>query len=153
MDHLVGQESEIIEERILQEADTEPMPLLPHIVFHLVDDWGWANAGWHANPRNQREVRTPRMSRLVADGIELDRAYSYQYCSPTRCSLQSGRYPTHVNDKNLDVTVWNPEDPVRGFAGMPRNMTGIASKLKLAGYRTHQVRGSPRAVAPRRAWV
>ena len=75
--------------------------------------------------------------------------YSFQFCSPTRSSLQSGRYPSHVNDKNLDVTVHNPADPISGFAAIPRNMTGIASKLKLAGYRTHQVgkwcaRPSPR---------
>ena len=111
----------------------------PHIVMHLVDDWGWANAGWHANDQNKQEVRTPRMDQLVKEGIELDRAYSFQFCSPTRSSLQSGRYPSHVNDKNLDVTVHNPDDPVSGFAAIPRNMTGIASKLRQAGYKTHQV--------------
>lgn len=84
-------------------------------------------------------MKTPRMDELVRSGIELDRAYSYQFCSPTRSSLQSGRYPTHVNDKNMDVTVHNPSDPMSGFAGIPRNMTGIASKLKQAGYLTHQV--------------
>jgi len=68
-----------------------------------------------------------------------DRAYSFQFCSPTRSSLQSGRYPSHVNDKNADVTAYNPADPVSGFAAIPRNMTGIASKLKAAGYMTHQV--------------
>eukprot|EP01047_Picozoa_sp_COSAG01_P056149 COSAG01_NODE_6333_length_3731_cov_3.572687_7_plen_106_part_00 len=100
---------------------------------------GWANAGWHANPQNEKEVLTPRMDALVKEGIELDRAYSFQFCSPTRSSLQSGRYPSHVNDKNLDVTAYNPADPVSGFAAIPRNMTGVASKLKEAGYMTHQV--------------
>ena len=42
-------------------------------VFHLVDDWGWANSGWHANPQNEKEVRTPRMHELVKQGIELVR--------------------------------------------------------------------------------
>ena len=40
-------------------------------MFHLVDDWGWANAGWHANPQNEKEVHTPRMDALVKEGIEL----------------------------------------------------------------------------------
>lgn len=31
----------------------------------------------------------------------------------------------------------NPADPVSGFAGIPRNMTGMATKLKEAGYVTH----------------
>ena len=33
----------------------------------------------------------------------------------------------------------NVSDPIGGFAGVPRNMTGIASKLKSAGYDTHMV--------------
>jgi len=51
-------------------------------------------------------------------------------CSPSRCSLQSGRLPVHVNIINMDVDVSNPKDPVSGFQGIPRNMTGMASKLK-----------------------
>lgn len=44
---------------------------IPRPVFHLVDDWGWANSGWHANPQNEKEVHTPRMDALVKEGIEL----------------------------------------------------------------------------------
>ena len=33
---------------------------------------------------------------LVATGIELDRNYAFQYCSPSRSALQSGRNPIHV---------------------------------------------------------
>ena len=43
------------------------------------------------------------MDALVKNGIELDRAYSFKFCSPTRCALQSGRFPTHVNVVNDDV--------------------------------------------------
>jgi arylsulfatase B len=45
----------------------------------------------------------------------------------------------HVNMLNLGPETWNPADPVSGFAAIPRNMTGIAAKLKSAGYKTHQV--------------
>ena len=76
---------------------------------------------------------------LVAGGVELNRSYSYRFCSPTRSSLQSGRLPTHVNIKNLEPDVRNPADPVAGFAAIPRNMTGIATKMRAAGYATHQV--------------
>jgi len=110
----------------------------PHIVMHLADDFGWANAGWH-RPEGYQEVQTPRMNELVQQGIELDQAYSFKFCSPTRSSLQSGRLPVHVNMVNAAPDVWNPDDPVSGFAAIPRNMTGIASKLKEAGYATHQV--------------
>lgn len=128
-------------------------PPKPHIIMHLVDDWGWANAGWHANSDNKNEVRTPRMDALVKNGIELDRAYSFQFCSPTRSSLQSGRYPGHVNDKNADVTVHNPRDPVSGFAGIPRNMTGMAEWLSGAGYKTHQIGGRLFSPSSLRSWL
>lgn len=47
-----------------------------------------------------------------------------------RLPLQSGRLPVHVNVLNLLPNVWNPADPVSGFAGVPRNMTGIAAKVR-----------------------
>ena len=116
----------------------------PHIVAMLWDDYGWADAGWHRNytapggahvPATD-EVQTPVMHSLVADGIELDRAYVYKYCSPSRSALQSGRNPYHVNPLNAAPYLYNKDDPVSGFAAIPRNMTGIASKLAAAGYET-----------------
>ena len=111
---------------------------LPHIVMMLVDDWGWANVGYHRDPPT-REVVTPNIDDLVKQGLELDQHYAYRFCSPSRSSLISGRLPIHVNDLNLDPTYYNPDDPVSGFAAIPRNMTGIAEKMKGAGYATHQV--------------
>ena len=92
----------------------------PTIVMHLADDFGWANAGWH-RPKGYQEVQTPSMDALVREGIELDQAYAFKFCSPTRSSLQSGRLPVHVNSANLDMSEWNAADPVSGFAGIPRN--------------------------------
>ena len=36
------------------------------------------------------------------------------------------------------MTIYNPKDPVSGFAGIPRNMTGMAEHMKAGGYATHQ---------------
>ena len=115
----------------------------PHIWFVLFDDYGWANAGWHRNytiggidVQATPEVQTPKLNSLLEDGIEFDRHYVYKYCSPSRSALQTGRNPYHVNPLNADPAVANDEDPVSGFAGIPRNMTGIASKLAAAGYTT-----------------
>lgn len=63
----------------------------------------------------------------------------HKYCSPTRSSLQSGRLPVHVNILNADMSSWNPADPVSGFAGVPRNMTGISAVMREGGYATHMV--------------
>ena len=109
----------------------------PHLMFILVDDWGWANVGYH-NTSN-KEVVTPNIDALVKDGLELDQHYVYKFCSPSRSCLMSGRLPIHVNDKNAKPNVYNPDDKVSGFAGIPREMTGLAEKLRGAGYATHQV--------------
>ena len=121
-------------------ASVEPVTVndKPHIVYVLVDDWGWANVGYHRDPPT-REVDTPNIDGLVKDGLELDQYYVYQYCSPSRSSLMTGRLPIHVNDKNEMMNIYNPNDPVSGYAGIPRNMTAIATKLKQAGYTTHMV--------------
>ena len=121
-------------ERLVKPAeDTKP-----HIVLMLVDDWGWANVGYHRDPPT-KEVVTPNIDSLVKNGLELDQHYAFKFCSPSRSSLMSGRLPIHVNDLNLAPNVYNPKDPVSGYAAIPRNMTGIATKMKAAGYATHQV--------------
>ena len=73
------------------------------------------------------------MEGLIHEGILFDRHYVYKYCSPTRSALQSGRNPIHVNPLNQDPQISNTDDPVSGFAGIPRNMTGIATKMVAAG--------------------
>ena len=42
-----------------------------------------------------------------------------------------------MNVLNADMSSYNPEDPISGFAGVPRNMTGISAVMKKGGYATH----------------
>jgi arylsulfatase I/J len=108
----------------------------PHIVYALIDDYGWANAGWHrATP--DPETVTPNLDALVKEGVELDRLYGHKFCGPSRAALQSGRLPIHVTVLDNPLPSVNPKDPDGGFQGIPRNMTGLATKLKSAGYATH----------------
>lgn len=64
--------------------------------------------------------------------------FAASYHSRLSC-CRGGRHPIHVNVMNTDPGNHNPEDPVSGFAGIPRNMAGIASVMKKGGYRTHMV--------------
>jgi arylsulfatase I/J len=111
----------------------------PHLLYILADDFGWADSDWH-RPDNWMEAATPRMLALLKQGVELDSMYSFKFCAPSRSAIQSGRNPIHVNVQNYQPTVWASDDPARdpvsGFAGIPRNMTGMASVLRNAGYRT-----------------
>ena len=110
----------------------------PHIVFMLVDDWGWADVGYHRNSSSE-EIVTPNINNLVKEGLELDQHYVFSVCSPTRSSFLSGRVPIHVYDHGVGEIAYNPNDPVSGFSGIPRNMTGIGTKMKEGGYATHMV--------------
>ena len=111
----------------------------PHIVFLLVDDWGWANVGYHRRDEPTPEVVTPNFDRLCSNGVELDQHYVHAMCSPSRSTLLSGRLPSNVNLDNGSGTLHNAGDPVSGYAGIPVNMTVIAEKLKSVGYATHHV--------------
>ena len=120
--------------------------LLPFVVrsnrtIKKVDDLGYAELGYHRAAVNHttREVQTPKIDALVASGVRLERHYVHKFCSPTRSAIQSGRAPIHVNVINADPTVHNPQDPVGGYAGIPRNMTGMAAVLRRGGYATHFV--------------
>lgn len=116
----------------------------PHVLFLLADDLGWANIGFHRTTaktedekQGQLEVQTPTINQLVKEGIQLDRHYSYRICGPARSALLSGRLAPHVLVKNVAVTASNPDDPISGYAGIPRNMTGMGEKVRRGGYRTH----------------
>ncbi|CAE7245189.1 ARSB [Symbiodinium natans] len=102
----------------------------PHILFVLVDDLGWADVGFHRDKANP-EVVTPNLDSLVASGIHLNRHYVHHMCTPTRTSVQSGRLPVHVNTRL--------SGPCQDDTGIPYNMTGMAEKMKQAGYKTHYV--------------
>ena len=110
----------------------------PHVVFMLVDDWGWTDVGYHQTTQTQ-DIVTLNIDSLVEVGLQLDQHYVYNYCSPLRAALLSGRLPIHVNDIDSSQSCYNLDDSVSGYSGIPRNMTVISAKMKEAGYATHQV--------------
>jgi arylsulfatase I/J len=122
-------------------ASSSPASPLPNIVLILADDYGHANIGYNraADDPGKPEAHTPNLDALAAAGVVLEHHYAYKICSPSRSSLQSGRLAVHVNTVNTGVTFSNPDDPMSGFAGIPRNMTGMATKMREAGYQTHAI--------------
>jgi arylsulfatase B len=72
-------------------------------------------------------VTTPNLDSLADEGILLTHHIAYKICAPSRSALQSGRLPVHVNWGNTAPTAHNPEDPVSGYAGIPRNMTTMGT--------------------------
>lgn len=116
------------------DSDTVSTAQQPNILFFLADDYGWANIGYHN--KDNKEVDTPTMNKLVKHGVELDRFYTFNQCGPSRSALLSGRNAMHVNYKNNGAMAWNPDNRVSGYGGVAPNMTMIGTKLKEAGYKT-----------------
>jgi hypothetical protein len=61
-------------------AASATKPDKPHIFMVIVDDFGWADAGWHRKTPS-REVVTPTMDALVKEGVELNRHYVHMMCT------------------------------------------------------------------------
>jgi arylsulfatase A len=70
----------------------------PNFVIILVDDLGWTDLGCQGSTYYQ----TPQIDRLASQGMRLTNGYAAcAVCSPTRASIQTGRYPAR-----LGVTDW-----------------------------------------------
>uniref|UniRef100_A0A1X7VTI3 Sulfatase N-terminal domain-containing protein n=1 Tax=Amphimedon queenslandica TaxID=400682 RepID=A0A1X7VTI3_AMPQE len=108
---------------VIATATKAPVP--PNIVFVLVDDWGFADVSFR-NPA----IKSPNFQKLAETGLILDRHYVYRYCSPTRVSFLTGRWPHHAHQYNI-----KPNFQI----GTNINMTMLPAKLKTVGYKTHMV--------------
>jgi len=104
----------------------------PHIVFTLVDDLGFNDAGWRPQPQgpsDDLEEAWPVTRQYAQAGVTLNSYYTQPICTPTRGAFMSGRYPIRLG---LQHAVINP-----GVAyGLPLDEISLADKLSAAGYRT-----------------
>ena len=101
---------------------------LPNIVFILVDDLGEAGVPFN-NPLLQGDARTA----LREEGVLLRRHYVYKFCSPTRGSLLSGRYPFRLGNTRSNFIPWSRPDCLNtAFDLLPQ-------RLRRLGYSTAHV--------------
>lgn len=92
----------------------------PNVVLVIADDLGADDCG----PFGNRVVRTPNLDRLARAGMRFDRAFvPASSCSPSRCSLISGRYPHSHGAPRLHQP-------------LPAGQPNLAALLRAAGYWT-----------------
>jgi arylsulfatase A-like enzyme len=100
--------------------ENPPLNRPPHIILILSDE----HRGQAMGHMGDRNLRTPEMDRLAAEGASFKRAYANcPICTPSRGTIFSGRH-AHAG-------------PIRGFfesyqAGAP----SLATELRAAGYHT-----------------
>jgi len=106
-----------------------------NFVFFLVDDFGWMDIGVN-NPNCFYE--TPNIDRLARSGMNFTNGYAANpVCSPTRCSIMTGKYPSR-----LGATNWFSGVRTGRFKGAPLNdwmpleEVTLAEALKEHGYKT-----------------
>ncbi len=91
-----------------------------NILLLIGDDHAAYALGAYGN----RQVRTPNLDRLAAQGMRLDRAYcTCPMCTPSRQSFLTGRYPRSLGVTQLKTALPETEDT-------------LAKMLTRGGYRT-----------------
>lgn len=79
----------------------------PNIILFLVDDMGWTDTSvsFGTEPTyNNKYHKTPNMEMLASRGVKFTNAYSASpVCSPTRCSILTGKNPA-----KSQITNWIP---------------------------------------------
>jgi arylsulfatase A-like enzyme len=104
---------------------TLPLAKRPHFVTILVDDMGFDDTQLH----NNGSFFTPALGSLRGEGILLQRHHTFMWCSPTRRSFLSGRFPVHIGANN----------PQACSNDLPLEFTTLGEKLRAADYESHFV--------------
>lgn len=72
----------------------------PNIVFIISDDISISDHGVYGHPN----IQTPNIDKLANDGLRVNNAYlTAPQCSPTRCSVITGRYPHNTGAPELHM--------------------------------------------------
>lgn len=100
----------------------------PNVLYILADDLGWGDLGCYGST----SIRTPSLDRLAAEGVCFTHAYAGSpWCSPTRISLYTGRFPTRLQAGLEEPLVARTEGN-----GIPEGHPTLSSLTAEAGYRT-----------------
>jgi arylsulfatase A-like enzyme len=108
-----------------------------NVVLILADDLGWADLGCYGSTYH----KTPNLDRFAKESMRFTHGYaSCPVCSPTRCSVMTGKYPQRIG-----ITDWLPGRADRSdqklkrpqlVNDLPASETTIAAAFKKAGYVT-----------------
>jgi N-sulfoglucosamine sulfohydrolase len=80
----------------------------PNVVLFIADDVSAEDLGCYGHPH----IQTPAIDKLAKSGLRFDNAYLVtSSCSPSRCSIITGRYPHNTGAPELHTKL--PESQIR----------------------------------------
>ena len=97
----------------------------PNILHIVADDLGWADVGFNGC----KDIPTPNLDALAADGARLSNFYAQPMCTPTRAALMTGRYPFRYGLQTAVI-------PSVSDYGLDTSEYLMPQCLKTAGYHT-----------------
>ena len=109
----------------LQAAETENRQAVNVIVI-LADDLGYGDLGCYGS----KEIRTPHLDRMAAEGMRFTSFYAQAFCGPSRAALMTGCYPlrlAEIGNQKHHMTVPHAREML------------LSEVLKRAGYTTAQI--------------
>ena len=105
---------------LLVPASTALAAERPNFIIFVADDMAWNDSGAYGHEK----IRTPNIDQLARDGMRFDSAFlTCSSCSPSRCSILTGRYPHSTGAEQLH---WP----------LPGKQVTFVELLKRAGYWT-----------------
>lgn len=110
----------------------------PNIVFFLIDDLGWKDAGFMGS----KYYQTPHIDKLSQQGMVFTSAYTCgPNCAPTRACLMSGQYsPRHgvytVGNSARGNAKARQLIPIKNKTVLDDGVVTLAESLKAGGYTT-----------------
>lgn len=103
-----------------REAQRQPAPGRPNVLFFLLDDIRWDAVGYAGH----RALKTPHIDRIANEGVNFRNAFATtSLCSPSRASLLSGLYAHRHGVTN-------------NFTEFPASLRSFPGVLQQAGYTT-----------------
>lgn len=92
----------------------------PNFIIFIADDISWDDFGAYGND----SIRTPNIDKLAMNGIKFNNAYlTISSCSPSRCSILTGRYPHNTGAAELHTQ-------------LPEGQNTFVHELTSSGYYT-----------------
>lgn len=100
----------------------------PNFIVFIADDAAWDDCG----PYGNKNIKTPNINMLGEEGVVFENAFlTTSSCSPSRCSILTGRYPHNTGAPKLHMPL--PADQVL-FAGELQKVgyyTAVAGKYHI----------------------